>query len=72
MSMHSYRRGLLRGPRQHGHRRDVASTVSSARIDCGRIINAKTAASQFRGGIIMGIGLALMEETSFDERTGGS
>ena len=38
--------------------------------DCGRIINPKTAASQFRGGIIMGIGLALMEETEFDERTG--
>ncbi|WP_144113539.1 xanthine dehydrogenase family protein molybdopterin-binding subunit [Paraburkholderia sp. BCC1886] len=39
-------------------------------FDCGRIINAKTAASQFRGGIIMGLGLALMEETQFDERTG--
>ena len=38
--------------------------------DCGRIINPKTAVSQFRGGIIMGIGLALMEETEFDERTG--
>jgi xanthine dehydrogenase YagR molybdenum-binding subunit len=38
--------------------------------DCGRIINPKTAASQFRGGIIMGIGLALMEETGFDERSG--
>jgi xanthine dehydrogenase YagR molybdenum-binding subunit len=37
--------------------------------DCGRIINPKTAASQFRGGIIMGIGLALMEATEFDERT---
>jgi xanthine dehydrogenase YagR molybdenum-binding subunit len=37
--------------------------------DCGRIINPKTAASQFRGGIIMGIGLALMEDTQFDERT---
>jgi xanthine dehydrogenase YagR molybdenum-binding subunit len=37
--------------------------------DCGRIINPKTAASQFRGGIIMGIGLALMEDTAFDERT---
>ncbi len=37
--------------------------------DCGRIINAKTAASQFKGGIIMGIGLALMEDTNFDERT---
>jgi xanthine dehydrogenase YagR molybdenum-binding subunit len=39
-------------------------------FDCGRILNAKTAASQFRGGIIMGLGLALMEETVFDERTG--
>jgi xanthine dehydrogenase YagR molybdenum-binding subunit len=37
--------------------------------DCGRIINPKAAASQFRGGIIMGIGLALMEDTAFDERT---
>ena len=39
-------------------------------MDCGRILNAKTAASQFRGGIIMGLGLALMEETQFDERNG--
>ena len=39
-------------------------------FDCGRILNAKTAASQFRGGIVMGLGLALMEETQFDERSG--
>ncbi len=39
-------------------------------FDCGRILNAKTAASQFRGGIIMGLGLALMEDAQFDERTG--
>jgi xanthine dehydrogenase YagR molybdenum-binding subunit len=39
-------------------------------FDCGRIINAKTAASQFRGGIVMGLGLVLTEETLFDERTG--
>ena len=39
-------------------------------FDCGRILNAKTAASQFRGGIIMGLGMALMEETQFDERNG--
>jgi xanthine dehydrogenase YagR molybdenum-binding subunit len=38
--------------------------------DCGRILNAKTGASQLRGGIIMGLGLALMEETLFDERNG--
>lgn len=39
-------------------------------FDCGHILNPKTAASQFRGGIIMGLGLALMEETLFDERNG--
>jgi xanthine dehydrogenase YagR molybdenum-binding subunit len=39
-------------------------------FDTGRILNPKTAASQFRGGIIMGLGLALMEETLFDERNG--
>jgi len=39
-------------------------------FDCGRILNPKTAASQFRGGIIMGIGLALMEETQWDSRKG--
>lgn len=39
-------------------------------FDAGQILNAKTATSQFKGGIIMGIGLALTEETNFDERTG--
>lgn len=39
-------------------------------FDCGRILNPKLATSQFRGGIIMGLGLALMEETQFDERNG--
>ena len=55
----------------------VSTITGEARVsrflgsyDCGRILNAKTAASQFRGGIIMGLGLALTEETLFDERTG--
>lgn len=39
-------------------------------FDCGRIVNPKTADSQLRGGIIMGIGMALTEETLFDERRG--
>ena len=39
-------------------------------FDTGRIINPKTARSQFRGGIIMGLGMALMEETQFDDRNG--
>lgn len=39
-------------------------------FDTGRILNPKTARSQFLGGIIMGIGMALTEETIFDERFG--
>ncbi|AGB73874.1 MULTISPECIES: xanthine dehydrogenase family protein molybdopterin-binding subunit [Rhizobium] len=39
-------------------------------FDAGRILNSKTAISQFKGGIVMGIGLALTEQTNFDERTG--
>jgi xanthine dehydrogenase YagR molybdenum-binding subunit len=39
-------------------------------FDVGRVINAKTTASQLRGGIIMGMGIALSEETLLDPRTG--
>jgi xanthine dehydrogenase YagR molybdenum-binding subunit len=41
------------------------SRVVSA-LDCGRIVNAKTAASQIKGGIVFGIGMALMEKAEFD------
>ena len=37
---------------------------------CGKILNHKTARSQFMGGIIMGIGMALMEETVVDPNLG--
>jgi xanthine dehydrogenase YagR molybdenum-binding subunit len=49
---------------------EVRVTRFLGSFDCGRILNAKTAASQFRGAIIMGLGMALMEETQFDERNG--
>jgi xanthine dehydrogenase YagR molybdenum-binding subunit len=53
---------------------DVTGEVRVDRLvgafDCGRILNPKTAASQFRGGMIMGLGMALTEETLFDERSG--
>jgi xanthine dehydrogenase YagR molybdenum-binding subunit len=39
-------------------------------LDSGRVANPKTATSQLRGGIIMGIGMALTEETLFDDRRG--
>jgi xanthine dehydrogenase YagR molybdenum-binding subunit len=39
-------------------------------FDVGRIINPKMARSQAYGGIVMGIGMALMEETVYDPRSG--
>jgi xanthine dehydrogenase YagR molybdenum-binding subunit len=39
-------------------------------FDAGRIVNPKTAHSQFLGGITWGIGMALTEETHWDARSG--
>ncbi len=36
----------------------------------GKILNAKTARSQMIGGIVMGIGMALHEQTSYDAPSG--
>jgi xanthine dehydrogenase YagR molybdenum-binding subunit len=53
---------------------DVTGEVRVSRwlgsFDCGRVLNPKTARSQLRGGIVMGIGMALTEATLIDERTG--
>jgi xanthine dehydrogenase YagR molybdenum-binding subunit len=39
--------------------------------DCGRIVNPLTFSSQIEGGIIQGLGFALMEQRVVDERLGG-
>ena len=39
-------------------------------FDVGKVVNPKTAASQLRGGIVMGIGMALSEQTLIDPRNG--
>ncbi|MBV9655867.1 MAG: xanthine dehydrogenase family protein molybdopterin-binding subunit [Acetobacteraceae bacterium] len=39
-------------------------------FDCGKLLNAKTAESQLKGGIVFGIGMALLEETRTDPETG--
>jgi xanthine dehydrogenase YagR molybdenum-binding subunit len=36
----------------------------------GRILNARTARSQYIGGMVWGIGMALLEQTHVDPRTG--
>jgi xanthine dehydrogenase YagR molybdenum-binding subunit len=38
-------------------------------FDVGRVVNPKTTHSQLRGGIVMGLGLAMGEETLIDTRS---
>jgi xanthine dehydrogenase YagR molybdenum-binding subunit len=49
---------------------EVRVTRWTGVFDVGRVINTKTAGSQLRGGIVMGLGMALAEETLVDPRTG--
>jgi xanthine dehydrogenase YagR molybdenum-binding subunit len=46
----------------------VSRMVSA--FDVGRIINRKTAMNQIEGALVMGLGMALLEEAIFDEHTG--
>lgn len=39
-------------------------------MNCGRVVTPKPARSQIIGGVVMGIGMALTEETSYDGKTG--
>ncbi len=39
-------------------------------IDAGRIINPSAAANQIAGAAVMGIGMGMLEETIYDQRTG--
>lgn len=46
----------------------VARTVSV--IDAGRILNPLAARNQIEGSVVMGVGMALFEETHYDARNG--
>lgn len=39
-------------------------------IDAGRIINPQTARNQIEGAVVMGVGMALFEQTHYDPRSG--
>jgi xanthine dehydrogenase YagR molybdenum-binding subunit len=39
-------------------------------MDAGRIINPLTARNQIMGGVVMGIGMALLEHTTYDPQNG--
>lgn len=49
---------------------EVRVTRFTGVFDIGRVMNMKLAESQMRGGIVMGIGMALMEETVLDKNFG--
>jgi xanthine dehydrogenase YagR molybdenum-binding subunit len=68
-SMHSYAAQFCEAA-VHEETGEVRIRRWVGAFDTGSILNPKTATSQFRGGIIMGIGMALTEETMFDDRTG--
>lgn len=48
----------------------VRVTHCASVMDIGRVLNLKTAANQVMGGIIFGIGMALMEQTVYDAGRG--
>lgn len=39
-------------------------------IDAGRMINPKAARNQIEGAVVMGVGMALLEATEYDQRSG--
>jgi xanthine dehydrogenase YagR molybdenum-binding subunit len=39
-------------------------------IDAGRMINSQTARNQIEGSVVMGVGMALFEQTHYDPRSG--
>jgi hypothetical protein len=64
------RNGRFVEVRVHEHTGEVRVSRWLSVVDCGSVVNPRTAISQLRGGIIMGIGMALTEETLFDDRRG--
>lgn len=40
-------------------------------IDGGRMINPRTARNQIEGAVVMGVGIAMLEATEYDQRSGG-
>src|SRR3954453_1816812 len=39
-------------------------------IDAGRMLNPRTARNQIEGGVVMGVGMAMLEATEYDQRSG--
>ncbi len=68
-SMHSFGAHFVEVTWQPEIARLRVSRVVSV-IDAGRIINPRAGRNQIEGAIVMGIGMALFEETAYDPRNG--
>jgi xanthine dehydrogenase YagR molybdenum-binding subunit len=68
-SMHSFGAQFVEVSWDPGIAKLRVSRVVSV-IDGGRIINQKTATNQVAGAVVMGVGMALMEQTIYDTRDG--
>ncbi|HEY1999980.1 xanthine dehydrogenase family protein molybdopterin-binding subunit [Paraburkholderia sp.] len=69
VSIHSYCAHFIEVTWQPQTARLRVSKVVSV-IDGGKIINARTGLNQIEGAIVMGVGMALFEETHYDARSG--
>lgn len=69
LSLHSYGAHFVEVAWQPDIARLRVSRVVTV-IDAGRIINPKTGRNQIEGALIMGVGMALLEETRYDPRSG--
>ncbi len=56
--------------RVHDLTAEVRVNRFSSVMDIGTVVSEKTARSQIIGGIVFGIGMALLEETRYDTRSG--
>jgi len=68
-SLHSYGAHFAEVEWEPDIARLCVSRVVSV-FDCGRIINQKAGTNQILGAAVMGVGMALFEETHYDPRTG--
>jgi xanthine dehydrogenase YagR molybdenum-binding subunit len=69
VSLHSYGAQFVEVEWDPGIARLRVSRVVTV-IDAGRIINPKAAANQIAGAVVMGVGMGLLEETVYDQRSG--
>jgi xanthine dehydrogenase YagR molybdenum-binding subunit len=68
-SLHSFGAQFVEVEYDPGIARLRVSRVVSV-IDGGRIINKKTATNQILGAVVMGVGMGMLEQTTYDPRDG--